>query len=457
MKTGTGIPFRLLFTIAAGTIFNPLNSSMISVALPSIQGDFQLSYATVSWLISSFYLASAVALPVMGKIGDQLGFRKMFLGGLLLVAVSSVAAPWAPSFIVLLLMRLFQAIGSSSIYPAGVSIINRQMPGNRGSAMAVIAVCASVAAALGPTLGGFLIAWGGWPAIFTGNFPLLILSSGLAWLYLPRDDERTKRPAREIVRNLDIPGIILFALTVTFAIWFLLSLESRPHLPSGLAALVLLGAFVWREMRVAAPFIDIRFFLRHGELAIVYGQYILMNTFFYALFFGLPTYFQFQLGLDPGQSGLMMAFMSGSAVLVSPGVGRWIDRRGIARPLLAGALSTGVGALLLAAFFADAPLALGGAIIAVAGVGYGAQNVTLQAAMMKLSPPAMIGVSAGLFQTSRFVGSILASVVLGLFFCNEISPRSMQSLADALVAVSLLCCLAAVSLWRKTRRLPDKG
>jgi len=276
--------FWLLFTVASGNIFNPLNSSMISVALPRIQSDFQLSYTTVSWLISSYYLSSAIAQPIMGKIGDQIGTKKMFLGGLLLVAVSAVAAPWAPTFLALLLLRLFQSVGSSSIFPSGVSIIHRNVQKNQASAMAIIAVCNSATAALGPTIGGFLVAWGDWPAIFTINFPLLLLSFLLGWFFLPPDPKQIKQPLREILGKLDIPGIILFALTAVFSLWFLLSLESQLHLVSGLAGLIFLVGFIWWEMRTESAFIDIRFFCRHRELAIVYGQFMVLNIFFMRCF-----------------------------------------------------------------------------------------------------------------------------------------------------------------------------
>ncbi|MGA9174779.1 MAG: MFS transporter, partial [Thermoactinomyces sp.] len=101
-------PNRLLFliAIASGTLLNPLNSSMISMALHRIQEDFHLSFTTVSWLISSYYLASAIGQPVMGKIGDQLGRKNIFLIGLILVALSAFSAPWAPTFFILILARL---------------------------------------------------------------------------------------------------------------------------------------------------------------------------------------------------------------------------------------------------------------------------------------------------------------------------------------------------------------
>lgn len=116
-----------LTAVASGTMLNPLNSSMISLALHSIQHEFHLSFTTVSWLISSFYLASAVAQPVTGKLGDLIGRKRLFLFGLILVAVSAIGAPFAPTFMTLLVMRLFQSVGSSAIYPSGVGLIRNHI------------------------------------------------------------------------------------------------------------------------------------------------------------------------------------------------------------------------------------------------------------------------------------------------------------------------------------------
>lgn len=154
-----------LTAIATGTMLNPLNSSMISLALHSIQKDFQLSFTTVSWLISSFYLASAIGQPVTGKLGDLIGRKRMFLIGLVLVAVSAFGAPLAPTFSILLIMRLIQSVGSSAVYPSGIGLVRTHIQEKQASALAVLSIFSSAMAALGPTVGGFLIVWGGWPSI----------------------------------------------------------------------------------------------------------------------------------------------------------------------------------------------------------------------------------------------------------------------------------------------------
>lgn len=157
-----------LTAIAFGTMLNPLNSSMISLALHQIQHEFGLSFTTVSWLISSFYLASAVTQNFMsGRIGDHVMSRRtLFLFGLGLVAVSAICAPFAPTFAVLIVIRPPQAIGSSAIYPSGVGLIRDHIKEKQASALAVLSIFASAMTALGPTLGGFLMTIGGWLTIF---------------------------------------------------------------------------------------------------------------------------------------------------------------------------------------------------------------------------------------------------------------------------------------------------
>lgn len=449
MRLNKNSQWSLLITIASGAMLNPLNSAMISIALPNIQKDFQLSYTTVTWLISSYYLSSAVAQPIMGKISDQIGPRRLFLVGLILVAVSALAAPWSPTFFSLLLFRLFQSVGSSTLYPSGVSIIHRNVKDSQAYAMAFIAACTTTSAALGPTVGGFLVAWGSWPAIFTVNFPLLALSFFLGWFFLPPDPKPSKRPLYDILRKVDLPGIVLFTLTVAFLLWFLLSFETQVHPISGLVGLLCGIAFVWREVKVDHAFIDLPFFIAHPALAIVYIQFIVLNIFYYSLFFGLPTYFQTILHFDARYCGMLMLFISGWSALVSPSTGKWADRVGFCQPLIAGAGFMAVGAILLTALFINASLMTIGIILSIIGISFGIMNVTLQAAVLRLSPPSMIGISSGLFQTSRYFGSILSSVVLGLVFGNEISSGSLQHLGYVLIGISIVVSIISFILWQQ--------
>src|SRR5581483_4107827 len=148
---------RMLVAIALGVILNPLNSSMIAVALVAVHDDFHVSIGTSTWLVSAFYLVGAVGQPLMGRLADLLGGRRVFISGIALAAVVCALAPPSPSFGWLVAARAVQALATSTAFPAGLGLI-RAASGHRvpASALALLSVAASTSAALGPTIGGLL-------------------------------------------------------------------------------------------------------------------------------------------------------------------------------------------------------------------------------------------------------------------------------------------------------------
>ncbi|MBR0583472.1 MFS transporter [Bacillus altitudinis MN12] len=427
-----------LTAIAFGTMLNPLNSSMISLALHQIQHEFGLSFTTVSWLISTFYLASAVTQPVSGRIGDHVMSRRtLFLFGLVLVAVSAICAPFAPTFAVLIVIRLLQAIGSSAIYPSGVGLIRDHVKERQASALAVLSIFASAMTALGPTLGGFLMTIGSWPAIFLVNLPFILISFFLGLSLFPKEKKKKLRIG-DTVRKLDLPGMLLFTVCIVLLLSFLLSLSDGIQYVQGILCLVSAGAFIWWEHQVDEPFIQIRMFRQEKRLSLVYVQFIILNIFFYCLFFGLPSYFQDELGWRVEMTGLFMLCMSGVSIMVSTLTGKWVDRGDERHPVLASAVLMLAGASAMTFFFIPAPFWGKGLVLALLGLSYGIGNVALQAAMLKASPQQMIGTTSGLFQTCRYLGSILSSAVLGMLFGEEIAGSHFDQLGWTLIMISLV-------------------
>jgi MFS family permease len=433
-----------LTAVATGAMLNPLNSSMIALALYHIQKDFGLSYLTVSWLISSFYLASAVAQPVAGKLGDLIGRKKMFLGGLILVAISAVGAPFAPAFAILVMMRLFQAVGSGSIYPSGMGMVRNHIHERQGAALGFIAVFMSAMAALGPTIGGILIAWGGWEAIFLVNLPVLLICFFLAWFVLPKDEVRKKLNLHELKQKMDLFGILLFSVGIVGLLLFLLSFKTTVNVGAGIIGVIFLLWFVRHELKTKVPFIDIRIFRDNRKLSLVYLQYIVLNLIYYCLFFGLPGYFQDGLHLSVSSSGMLMLFVSGMGIITAPFIGRWIDKAGVNTPILTGNLLIVFGALLLWIFFNHVPVIVMVLIVSLIGAGCSFGNVTLQAAMLEASPVSMIGVSTGLYQMCRHLGSTLSAVALGLIFGNHFNPEHFTTLILVLMTAGVIIVLLGV-------------
>ncbi|MGA8117192.1 MAG: MFS transporter, partial [Actinocatenispora sp.] len=183
------IPRRYVSVISLGTLLNPLNSSMISVALVDLQKAFGIGFGTASWLISGFYLAACVGQPLMGRLADRVGPRRVYVTGLAIVLVSSLLAPFAPGFGLVLVCRVGQAIGTSAAFPSGLALIRRVSGGSKppAAALGAIAMANSASAAFGPVLGGVITAVAGWPGIFLVNVPLTAVTLVLALRVLPAD------------------------------------------------------------------------------------------------------------------------------------------------------------------------------------------------------------------------------------------------------------------------------
>ena len=441
----------LLATVASATLLNPLNSSMISVALPSLGDEFGLSFAGVTWLVSIFYLTSAVAQPVVGRLGDAYGKRRVFFAGIALVAASSLLAPFSPSFSWLVFFRALQAIGSSVFYPVGTGLIRELITERRASALGVLAVFTSTSAAVGPTLGGLLIHGGGWRLLFFVNLPFLAVSCVLAAIVLPRDP--TKRAAGRSP-FVDLPGVGLFAAALTSTLVFLLSLSGDANLYAALAAPVAWGLFYLQERRSEEPLINLpRFFSNRGTL-FVHAQYVLLNVVFYAVFFGMPAFLQEARGLDARTTGLVMFSVAGLAVASTPLAGRLIDRRGPAPTLLVSAFAVLAGVLLLFSVGGGTGIPWILLVLALFGIGSGFGNLGLQNALLDHTPKEETGAASGLFMTSRYLGTILATSLLGIFFGPDINARELHLAALALVVFAVP--ILPLALLTPGRR-PGKG
>src|SRR5690625_2847490 len=182
-------PWLLLITVGLGILLNPLNSSMISVALTQMQTEFSLTFTDASWLISIFYLASATGQPVMGKLSDMFGAKRLFMTGLILVALACILAPFSPNYGFLLGCRALQAIGSSTLFPSGMSMVRDLITSKQAQALAIISIFSSTSAAFGPTIGGLLISQWHWPSIFIINIPIILVSFVMAITLLPKAPE----------------------------------------------------------------------------------------------------------------------------------------------------------------------------------------------------------------------------------------------------------------------------
>lgn len=437
-------PWLFILTIGLGTLLNPLNSSMISVALTRMQHEFSLTFADASWLISIFYLASAAGQPVMGKLSDMFGPKKLFIAGLILVAAASLLAPFSPNFLSLLGCRALQAIGSSTLFPSGMSMVRTHITKGQGKALAVLSVFASTSAAFGPSIGGFLIASWDWHSIFLINFPFIILSFVLALFVLPNTGQ-----GKFEIKRIDFIGIGLFITAIVGLILFLLSLDQNIRWWALLMFLAAGTIFYLYEIKQAEPFIDMKGLTKNHTVSLIYVQFMSINLIYYCFFFGFPTFLQQVRNYSEQHTGLIMLALAGFGVIVSPLAGRIIDKHGSKLPMVIGAALLLVGTGLLLTYHETSPLLWLLIIMAVLGMSNGFNNISMQTALYEHVKPEETGSASGLFQTSRYLGSILSSSLLGLTFNRHLDDQHLH-------LVAIICFVFCVIVLALALKLPGK-
>lgn len=439
--------------LSLGTALNPLNSSMIAVALVVLRADFGLDVATVTWVITSFYLTSAAGQPLMGRLADRFGPRRLFMLGMILVAVTCALAPFAPNFAVLCVARAFMALGTATAYPSAVVMVGalaKQAKVKSTRPLGRIQMANTSAAAVGPVVGGLLVGFVGWEALFLINVPLAVAAIVLVRQFAPADEDRERGRASELLRDSDIPGILAFIGSMVLVMMALLNVVSGYRWWLLGAGTLLAVLFVWRELRFAPPFLDLRLLGRNRPLLLVYLGFAVFNGVYYFAFFGLPQLLQEAGGYEPGVVGLLMLPLAAMSVVVTPVAVRAIDRFGVKRVLIVGVVllvsASGMMWLLTASF--AIPLVM--ALTALLGVPYGVVSIASSQGMYVSTRPEERGVAAGIFQTCRYLGAITATVLIGIFYGTGVNQANWGLMVFVMLGLGGVVFVVSL-LWRERR------
>ncbi|MBP1999955.1 MFS family permease [Paenibacillus shirakamiensis] len=444
-----------MIAVGLGVLLNPLNSSMIAVAIPNLQNVFHLNFADVSWMIFSFYIASSIAQPIMGKASDLFGRRRIFLIGLVVVFIASLGAPFSPSFGWLILFRIIQSIGTSMIVGVGMALVRVHITDNQATALSVLSIFLSGAAAMGPFVGGVLLHVWAWQAILLVNIPIVVVSFILAWNMIPKDVPSRSMAEGMTFRNwihfIDAPGIILFTVGLITLLVSVLSAKSTSHISLahvglGVVGLIALAVFARYEFKAATPFIPLRTFLKYPALFRLNIEFMLVNLLYYSLFFGLPSYLQMVRHVSEFHTGILMLSLGLSSLVTSPFAGRWIDRSGPNLALQVSTLLMTLGSIWLVLLNPSSPIVSVCVALAAFGISNGLNNVAMQVALFKASPKAIIGVTSGLFNTSRYFGTILSSLLIGIVMGDQFSAKGLSVLGIILTLIALSLVILS---WRR--------
>lgn len=437
-EASSGFDHRLISPMMLGAVLNPINSSIIAVALVPIGLALGAPAAQTAWLVSGLYLATSVGQPVVGRLVDLYGARRLFLAGAVLVGLGGVIGAVAPSIGVLVLSRVIIGFGTCAGYPSAMSLIrseaDRTGRDSPTSVLTVLAVSAQTVAVIGPTLGGLLIGLGGWRATFAVNVPLALACLVLGARRLPKGPPVDRRERAGLARRIDLVGILGFSATLVALLLFLTHL--RADLWWLLAITVIVGAaFVVWERRAPHPFLDLRVLGGNRPLLATYLRALLAAITSYTLLYGYTQWLEQGRGLSPSVTGLVLLPIFAAGIAVSVISGRRPEIRG---KLVVGAVGQVVVGLLLLLLGPTSPIWLIVAVAVIAGVPQGLNNLANQNAVYHQADPARVGSSAGLMRTFFYLGAITASTANGIVLTPVADTAGLHQLALVVLVASVL-------------------
>ncbi|RKS74784.1 EmrB/QacA subfamily drug resistance transporter [Actinomadura pelletieri DSM 43383] len=423
-----------------------LDNTILNVALPTLQDDFDSSLSGLQWTIDAYLITLASLLILSGSTGDRIGRRRVFQTGLTLFVTGSVLCSLAPSLDLLVAARVVQAVGGSMLNPVAMSIITNVFtePRERARAIGVWGGVVGISMAMGPLVGGLLVESVGWRAIFWLNVPIGVTAFVLTALFVP--ESRAPRPRRPDPLGQALLIVLLGSLT--FAI-----IEVPGHgfghpivYGAALVAAASLIGFARHAVRAREPLIDLRFF-RSVPFA---GATVIAVSSFAALggFMFLNTlYLQNVRGLSALEAGLYLLPMAAMTAVSAPLSGRLVGRRGPRLPLqIAGAAMLGSG-LLFAVFDGETRDITLFAAYVLFGIGFGAVNSPVTNTAVSGMPRAQAGVAAAVASTSRQVGQALGVAVFGAVLAAGMSGAFAASAFESAARPAywvLVGCAAAV-------------
>ena len=403
----------LLPVLAFAQFLLALDYNIVLVALPDMGSELGMSPATLQWVVSSYALAFGGLLLFGGRLGDVFGRRRFVLLGLIIFAAGSLAAALAPQAALLLIGRVLQGVGGALLSPsvlAAIAVSFEEGPA-RFRALAIWSSAGAVGLALGSALGGVLMAFFDWRAVFLLLVPLALLGLGGAWAAVPRDTEVTARR-----RPVDLPGGLFAAVGVAAVVFALAELPNRGAdaavLTAAAAGVILLAAFVLREKRAAHPLLHLSLFRRRTLAGGLVAMVLFMGSIGTS-YYVFTLFAQDVLGASALVTGL--AFLPwGIAGLLASGLARTaLNRLGIRGALVLGLVVAAAGnAGLASSLDADAPLAVVVAWTVLLGVGQAMGFATLFAAAGTGVPAEQQGVASALMSTIQQVGTALGLAVL---------------------------------------------
>jgi DHA2 family multidrug resistance protein len=339
---------KLIIVVAVmASLLEIIDTSIVNVAVPSMMGNLGATQQDVSWVVTGYIIANAIVLPISAWLGAQFGRRKYYISCILAFTITSVACGLAPNLETLVVFRILQGLAGGALLPTSQALLQEQFPSEKsGTASAIFGMSVMIGPTIGPTLGGFLTDHFGWRAIFNINLPVGLLTAALAYLYVtnhsprltktgPIHDTRDEEKAsshRHQPSKIDSVGGLGLLIAGIGSLQYVLErgqadewFDSSTIVSCMIIAVISLPTFIWWELRVQSPIINLRLFknavVRNGT-----SLMFMLGFMLYGVMFILPIFMVRVLHLDATQTGMM--FIPGAllTMVCMPVVGKSMQK-----------------------------------------------------------------------------------------------------------------------------------
>ena len=406
--------WRILAAILIGGIMGPIDASVVNIAFPTIASAFHVQPSTVGWVSMAYLLALSSLLLSFGRLGDMFGFKRLYINGLLLFTISSIACGAAPNLGALVAFRAIQAIGAGMTMATAPAIITAVFPpAERGRALGMNGMSVALGLALGPSLGGLLVSSLGWRSIFYINVPVGLIAYILSQNLIP--DVKTGK----VSHSFDWPGSLLAALSLTSLLVFVSRGQamgwSWPVLFVGGTAVVSGISFIYAEKSRPEPMLDLSLF--NNRIFSTANVAALLNFMTqYVVVFSTPFLLQRALDYPAARAGIVMTAFPLTVLLIAPIAGILSDRIGHRIPAFLGSSLCTLAALALVSINTGARGFDIAWRLSLFGLGTGLFQSPNNSAVMGSVPRDRLGTAGGVLATTRNVGMVAGIAIAGAIF-----------------------------------------
>lgn len=438
-------PRIVLATCCLSLLLVMMDVTVVNVVLPSIRAEMHGSFSTLQWVVDAYTLMVASLMLLVGSLADRFGRRRMFLLGIGLFCGGSALCGLARSVDMLVMARAVQGIGGSMLNPVALSILTSIYvePRARAQAIGIWGATSGVALALGPVVGGVLVHWVGWQAVFWVNVPIGLIAIALTLRFVPESLGGTKR-------GIDAPGQLLAIVALAMMTSGLIEAHNYGWASPTISGFLGFGilsivAFVLVEQRAATPLIDLRFFRAwpfSGAIVIA----VLAFAIFSAFLFLNTLYLQDVRGLPALQAGLCTLPFAFGSMLCAPLSGRLTGRYGARLPLMFSSAGFVLSAILLTRLDTTTPLGMLLVSYGLCGCGFGMCNAPITNSAISGMPRAQAGVAAAIASTSRQVGALLGIALGGALSAGSVRAGGVQWGAFPQATHVVWWCMIAAAL-----------